>query len=285
MTGAGNDFIVLDNRFFHFTPDELAAFARRFCRRRASVGADGLLALASPRTEDFDFTMLYFNADGSRGTMCGNGARCLARYAVLAGIDGPDVRFEADAGSFRADVPEDENEPVKLYLPAHRAYRPGCRPSVFAEGAPESVDFIWTGTEHIVVFVPDASTAPVSDWGPLLRRDESISESGANIDFVEIVERGDQDAAVLRVRTYERGVEAETDACGTGAVASALAAGLSGKTEASTTRVVMNGGELTVAWDGPAGAPSNLTLEGAADVVYRGTLDLWPVIVPADRDA
>jgi len=282
MTGAGNDFIVLDNRFFQFTTDELSRFAAKYCPRRSSVGADGLLALEESPLDGCDYRMVYYNADGSRGSMCGNGARCLARFAVSAGIPGPDLTFETDAGTYRARVADDPREPVLLFLPSYENYRPACR-MLEDEELSGPVDYIWTGTDHAVVFVDTLQAAPVQRLGPLLRSDDEISTDGSNVDFVEVHSSGNGGEAVIRVRTYERGVEAETDACGTGAVAAALVSLLSGRTEARATRVEMPGGILRVRVDGPVSEPVELVLEGPADVVYRGTLDLWSFVDPAVR--
>ena len=273
MSGAGNDFIVVDNRFYHFTDEELSRLARRWCVRRASVGADGLLAFAMPEDEKHHFRMRYVNADGT-SSMCGNGARCLARFARLTGIEDEEVVFETDAGLYRAHVPADPSAPVRLFLPPPEKYDPARRLEQRAKGI-ESADYLWTGAHHAVCFVPSVAETPVSVWGPAIRRDAAFAPEGTNVDFVEVVaEGGDGERAALQVRTYEKGVEAETLACGTGAVAAALTAHLRGLIHGEVVEVHMPGGTLTVGWRGAG--QEGLYLEGPADVVYRGTMEVEP---------
>jgi diaminopimelate epimerase len=275
MTGAGNDFIVVDNRFFHFTDDELSEMASRYCPRKTGIGADGLLALSSVGSDSSArFRMGYWNADGTVGTMCGNGARCLARFASISGISGHPMAFESDAGTVMADVPESIEEDVRVYLPTYRDYRPELKPES-GGGAIDSVDFIWTGTEHLVVFVDDVASAPVQYLGSVLRNDRSLSDVGANASFVQVIsEGGERPGSRLNVRTYERGVEEETLACGTGALASALCARLSGRALTDRIQVKMPGGTLTVGFTGGIESPENLILEGPAEVVYRGSFEM-----------
>ncbi len=274
MTGAGNDFIVLDNRFYNFNAKELSDLAKRLCPRRMGVGADGLLALEESPDESLHFRMVYFNADGSRGSMCGNGARCLGRFARIAGMEEDPLRFEADAGQYSVDVPQESGANVRLRLPPYEHFRPSCKPARAAVSGPEQVDYIWTGTDHIVVSVDDVVSYPVAEVGPMLRNDQGISQNGANVNFVQLLEPEGNETLRLRVRTFERGVEAETMACGTGAVASAVVTLLKARGSDSSVTVEMKGGTLHVSYSGELDNPSDLTLEGPADVVYRGTLEI-----------
>ena len=278
MNGAGNDFVVLDNRFYHFAERELAVLATRLCRRTEGVGADGLLALADGEN-GAHFRMHYHNADGSRATMCGNGARCLARYARLNGVagEGDAFTFDTDAGRYHADVPEDVACDVRLHVPPAR----GLRPVTLAGHA---ATLVWTGTEHAVLFVDRAADAPVATLGPALRHDAALGARGANVNFAEVVNdgRGGQ-GACLNVRTFEKGVEAETRACGTGALAAALAARLTGRVASAPVAIQMPGGTLRVgfAWaeGDPVEAVTGLTLEGPAETTFRGTVELDPAIL------
>ena len=268
MDGAGNDFVVLDNRFLRFSDDELAALARRMCPRRTGVGADGLLALDDE--PEADFRMRYRNADGSLATMCGNGARCLARFAARSGLgteaDGTvALAFETDGGRYRAEVAgRAASGPVRLAVPPARDYGPG----------PEDSVRIWTGTEHAVVFTDDAAGFDVDGQGRRLRQDPAFAPAGTNVNAVQVV-----GPATVRVRTYEKGVEAETLACGTGAVASALAAALGGHLgdhatgDRQTVAVEMPGGTLEVGFALADGRASGITLAGPAETVYEGTLE------------
>ena len=289
MSGAGNDFLVLDNRFMRFTEAELQALAARFCPRRTAVGADGLLALDEPSPEaaasGAHFRMRYRNADGSLATMCGNGARCLARFAARAGLgetaeDGSRrLAFDTDGGRYTAAVPDpaDASGPVTLAMPPPRGF---ARAEVAAGDRP--VWEVWTGTEHAVVFSDDADGEDLAALAPPLRHDAAFPH-GANVNLVQPLASADG-AARLRVRTFEKGVEGETLACGTGAVAAALAARLAGRIGATQVAVEMPGGTLTVGFrigdadksdseGDPAAAVSALTLAGPADAVYEGTLE------------
>jgi len=265
MNGAGNDFVVLDNRWFHFSPDELGALAERVCPRRVGVGADGLLALEDG-VDEAHFRMRYRNADGSLATMCGNGARCLARFAARAGLgdrDGDTTKlvFDTDGGRYRATVPTDGD--VTLDVPPPRDF---ARAEV--AGEPDLWQ-IWTGTEHAVRFVPDATAEDVHATGGRIRHDGAFAPAGTNVNFVEVV----ADDAVV-ARTFEKGVEAETLACGTGAVASALAARLAGRLSSDRVAVRMPGGTLHVGFRLDGGDVTDVTLAGPAEVVYEGTLEL-----------
>ena len=116
MSGNGNDFIVIDNRFYNFSAEELSGLARRFCARRTGIGADGILAYMLPDDAQHQYRMKYYNADGSLGTMCGNGARCLARFARKAGVVEETMQFESDAGIYKAAAGPDEADPVRIYV-------------------------------------------------------------------------------------------------------------------------------------------------------------------------
>ena len=288
MDGAGNDFVVLDNRFLRFTDDELAALARQACPRRSGVGADGLLALDEPDADGADFRMRYRNADGSRATMCGNGARCLARFAARAGLGEPAeggavaVVFDTDAGRVRAEVPAPHaaSGAVTLAMPPPRDFAPtGLRDGPTPKSS--RVFRIWTGTEHAVVFVPDVAREDVAATGGRLRWDNAFRPAGANVDFVQVA-----GADRLVVRTFEKGVEAETLACGTGALAAALVARLADPADrpapdapaeprAGRHRIAveMPGGTLTVAFRLDGGEVSDLSLTGPATTAFEGTLE------------
>lgn len=276
MNGAGNDFVVVDNRFYHFSDDELADLARRLCHRRFGIGADGLLAFAAAREEGHHYRMRYLNADGSIGTMCGNGARCLVRFGRYAGVTDEEVWFESDAGLVRAISPEDPAAPVRVYLGPPQAYRPEL---ALADGRAAAgagpAHYIWTGTEHLVCFVDRVAETPVAAWGQVLRHDEALRPNGANIDFVEVVDAGrEEDVAVLRARTFEKGVEDETFACGTGAVASAVVARLQDRVARETVDVEMPGGTLRIGFRLDGDAVHDVYLEGPAEVVFRGTIEV-----------
>ena len=274
MNGAGNDFIVIDNRFFHFTDEELSALAARWCPRRTGVGADGLLAFARPQdAAAHDYRMRYFNADGSRATMCGNGGRCLARFARDAGLAQETFVFESDAGVYRAQLVDEQDlgeQSVRLFVPPPQRFAPR-----FQLKSGVALPFIWTGTEHVVRFVEDAAAAPVAAEGRSIRQDAALAPAGANVNFVQVAEAGGPGAlARLVVRTYEKGVEAETQACGTGALAAAVTARLTGRAQAEQIDVQMPGGRLRVGFRLEGEAVRDLYLEGPVAYTFRGTLEV-----------
>lgn len=263
MSGAGNDFIVIDNRFYAFSAEELSVMAPRVCARREGIGADGILAMEAPASDGAHFRMRYYNADGTEGTMCGNGARCLARYAVRTGMSHGMLRFDTTAGACSAYVPMDPEGAVRLFVGDPGDWRP--QQPVKRALPPEirSAHYLWTGTEHAVCFAADVASLPVTEWGRAIRHDEVFRPQGANVNFVQV-----DGPERLQVRTYEKGVEAETLACGTGALASALTAHYLGFLKGAVARVIMPGGTLTVGLEAP------LFLEGPAATIYRGSFEL-----------
>ena len=277
MHGAGNDFIVVDNRFFHFSDEELSALAARWCPRRTGIGADGLLALAPPQSDEHDYRMRYFNADGSRARMCGNGARCLARFARASGVGHERMSFESDAGVYRVRVSDKPAGAVRLYVPPPENFEPDFDLARVPTSAPSPIHYVETGTEHTVCFVDDLAQVPVEEWGRAIRRDAALAPEGANVNFTQVVADGSGEAAeALRVRTYEKGVEAETQACGTGALAAAVVARLLGHVDADVVPVHMPGGTLRVGMKLEETTITGLYLEGPAKKVFRGTVDVDP---------
>jgi diaminopimelate epimerase len=263
MHGAGNDFIVVDNRWYRFSTDELSDLAATWCPRRFGVGADGLLALDPAEDDGVDYRMRYVNADGSWAAMCGNGARCLARFALQAGFEGPEVAFEADAGRYHAAEAPEAPQQIRLYVPPPGPMTLDVPVEATLSGA---VHFVNTGTEHLVAFVPDVEQVPVETWGPPLRNDPSVQPEGANVNFVEVT--GDDS---LRVRTYEKGVEAETLACGTGVLAAAVVARATGRVSLAPVTVHAQGGTLTVGRTATSRGEEQY-LQGPVVRVYRGSL-------------
>ncbi len=273
MEGAGNDFIVLDNRFFHFSPKELGEIATRFCQRRTGIGADGLLALENPDGSDADFRMRYRNADGSRGTMCGNGARCIALFAQMAGVAGRRQTFETDAGLYRSEVGADGTK-VRIWMPRPLPELPEeTIPVTLASGYGLELHKLWTGTEHVVAFVDNLDDLDVQETGRRIRFLPQFRPEGTNVNFVQLRRSGENEIEV-RARTYEKGVESETLACGTGAVAIALASLSQGHISGTTIDVHMPGGILTIGLTKSDDAITGLYLEGEARQVFRGTFQI-----------
>ncbi len=289
MSGAGNDFVVLDNRFLRFSDAELAALAASACPRRVGVGADGLLAL-DEGGDGADFQMRYRNADGSLATMCGNGARCLARFAARAGLGrdaGSDVSlvFDTDGGRYSARVAggRGASGAVSLNVPPPRDLAPvsGFEDILETDGAASPIVRIWTGTEHLVAFVDDVAAVDLEAVGRRLRHDDAFAPAGTNVNIVQVAGAGRhvrQDLSSdpqprLVARTFEKGVEGETLACGTGALAVALAAYHTGRVLEPAMDIAMPGGTLRVHFTPGIHGVSNLVLEGPAETVFEGTLE------------
>lgn len=259
MHGSGNDFILIDNRQGLIKPDEAPELASRLCRRGFGIGADGLILIEDSKRADFKWRFL--NADGSLAEMCGNGGRCAARFARIAGICKDDLTFETKAGIIKARVKKNS---VKLQLTRPRDIKEGMRLDL--DGKEMVVDFADTGVPHAVLFCQDVEGMDVKGLGKEIRNHPFFQPAGTNVNFVQVLSPNQ-----LKVRTYERGVEDETYACGTGASASALLAGLKGLVS-SPVQVVTSGGErLLVHFD-----TTNLDeiyLEGNAVLVYSGVTE------------
>jgi diaminopimelate epimerase len=274
MHGAGNDFIVIDNRFFRLSDRELSEIAAVHCRRQLAIGADGLLALNVPRSDDFDYQMRYFNADGSSGEMCGNGARCLAAFARDGGIDSEPLHFETDAGRYRAFVEKREHgkgpERVRLIVPGPKQVDLQFATIPVDTDNEANLAFMITGVPHAVWIGEGLASVPLVEWGSRIRHDACFEPtSGTNVDFVEIAGSDENGTPILKVRTYERGVEAETLACGTGALSSLVAAHKSGRIAGREAVVRMPGGDLRV---GYVDGTDELYLEGPVAVSFRGSV-------------
>jgi diaminopimelate epimerase len=266
MHGAGNDFVVIDHRGGELGRDP-AALVTRMCDRRRGVGADGVLLLE--RDPDLDFAMRYFNADGRIAEFCGNGARCLAAYALELGLGrAGEVRFRSDAGIQSARRAA-AGQGIELHF--GRLERPGERIRLEAAGRSFEGREVRAGVPHLVLDVEKVEWLPVAEWGSALRHHARFAPAGTNVDFVARL-----GASRIAMRTYERGVEAETLACGSGAMASALCALVAG--EASPIAVVTAGGdELIVTLSAQAGG-WDAKLRGPAEVAFAGT---WSEPAPA----
>jgi diaminopimelate epimerase len=252
--GTGNDFILIDDRAELF-PDLDQPLIERLCHRRFGIGADGLILLrpAPNANADADFRMVYFNADGHQSTMCGNGGRCLVRFAHDLGLIGDETRFLAIDGPHTASV---QPEQIALGLSGVAPVRPV-----------DDVFFLDTGSPHVVRFVADVQATDVVGEGRVLRHDPRFGPGGSNVNFVQQL-----DSKTLSVRTYERGVEDETYSCGTGVTAAVLAAhrvlGVAGPVTANTP-----GGTLSVDFAArPDGSFGSIRLIGPAVRVFEGKL-------------
>ena len=261
MNGAGNDFVLIDNRLgdVHLDRSQIA----RLCDRHRGIGADGILLLekASNRT---DFRMRYFNADGGEAEMCGNGARCFARFAnKVAGGEGT-ISFETPAGVISAALIGDL---VTLQMTEPTDLRLNVKLTVASEN--RIVHFINSGVPHVVIPVSRIDDADVRREGAAIRYHEIFSPKGANVNFIE--KRG---PTKIAVRTYERGVEDETLACGTGVVASALVFAAMEDVSGPIGVLVRGGDELQVGFEKIDNQFRNVTLTGPAEFVFEGAIEV-----------
>lgn len=261
MQASGNDFVVLDHRKKSIS--NLRAFAAKVCPIHTGIGADGVLVIESSRKADFSARI--FNSDGSEAEACGNGFRCVGRFAHDILKFPARMQFESVSGLISAEV---KKEKVRVQL---------IRPKILEEKGGISVcgeDFDYaffnTGVPHVVIFLDKLEKANVFEWGRAIRNHKKFSPAGTNVNFVK--HRG---GSKISVRTYERGVEDETQACGTGSTASALATILNYQVK-SPIEVLTRGGEtLKVSFEfDDAGRPLKAFLEGGAHLVYEGKIKL-----------
>ena len=267
MNGAGNDFILLNNLDGALPVEALPGLARTLCERHLSIGADGLMVVAKP-TGEGDYRMLFYNSDGSTGEMCGNGARCICRYGYELGLAGEVQRVETTAGlvtGWRIDRRNYRirlNDPTLVELDYPVDYRGEEQTGAYVElGCP--------GIPHAIIPVEHLgkkSNADLFDRGQYLRH-HSAYPKGANVNFCEIVGRDH-----VLARTFERGVEDFTYACGTGAGSTVTALTLMGLVSGENVRVTMPGGELYVTVEREKGRVVNLWLTGPTNMVCEGEI-------------
>jgi diaminopimelate epimerase len=261
MSGSGNDFIIIDNRQEVIDKSILKDLIVGVCRRKMSAGADGLILLEDSASADFKWH--FYNSDGSRAEMCGNGARCVSRFAFLNGITDRKLSFETDVGLVLAEI-VDNRVKIKMTDPTDlREDR-----SLDLGEKTLQYHFINTGVPHVVIRTDNIEDTDVEHVGRSIRYHENFSPAGTNANFV-----GLEDPNTVSVRTYERGVEGETLACGTGAVAAALIMahkdGLTSPVEVRTR----SGEFLRVYFKQDSIVFTDIYLEGDARVIYKG--ELW----------
>jgi len=258
LCGTGNDFIIIDNRTTIIR--DCQQHARTLCNRHTGIGGDGLILLEKSRTADL--TMRIFNADGSAAEMCGNGVRCAAWVARHKLECSSSVSFETRAGVIKTTV---KRTTVKAQLP---------NPTTFRDYAPLEVKdgifyfyFINTGVPHCVIFEDNVHSFPVEKIGKEIRYHPHFQPAGTNVNFVQIKNKN-----TIIIRTFERGVEAETLACGTGATASAILSALIKKCTPPVTVITHSGEKLTIDFSLSTFTISHVTLEGAVSFVFQGII-------------
>jgi diaminopimelate epimerase len=248
--GAGNDFIIIDNRNSIFNPEN-SELIKKLCDRRFGIGADGLILICA--SSKYDFEMKYFNSDGFESTMCGNGGRCSADFAIRTGIAKKELTFKAIDGLHKA---LSEKGIIRLQMNDVKE--------------PELINgsyFINTGSPHYVIFKKVIDNIDVNKEGKKIRWSEEFAPGGTNVNFVEVEKDG------IYVRTFERGVEEETLSCGTGVTASAIASVLSGHFDKNTIRVSTKGGNLSVSLRVSGKIISDIWLSGPATFVFEGMVE------------
>jgi len=249
--GAGNDFVFIDNRN-DFFPKQNKELIVHLCDRHFGIGADGLILIENHSNTDFE--MIYFNADSSQ-TMCGNGARCAVAFAKKLGIISTSTTFTAYDGSHHAEVNEDDTVSLEMI-------------DVEKVDVMENHVFTNTGTLHHIEMVHDIENYPVVERGRKIRT-EVYGKEGSNVNFIEQSDRN-----TFHIRTYERGVEDETLACGTGVTAAAIAVHKIGKTNDSIVNLIAVGGKLQVSFDVVDEIYKNVVLTGPAAFVFKGNISI-----------
>ncbi|KQC07255.1 MAG: diaminopimelate epimerase [Smithella sp. SDB] len=260
MSGSGNDFIIIDNRDLSLNIGNFSEFASKVCQRKFSVGADGLVIIEP--SDNADFKWQFYNSDGSVAEMCGNAARCVARFAHIKGISAEKMSWETIAGIISAEVKGDVAK-IKLMDPS--AVETEIK--IDADGQKFTLDSINTGVPHAVVFVDDLDNYDVYTIGRKIRYHKKFAPRGTNTDFTAVINRHK-----IKVRTYERGVEDETLACGTGMVAAALTAAQRGLVDSPTDVLVKSGETLRIYFENKKGLWREIFLEGKVKIVYQGLL-------------
>jgi diaminopimelate epimerase len=264
LTAAGNDFVLIDNRNNIIAKESYHNLAKKLCDRKYSIGADGLILLEN--SQDKDFKMKYLNADGSCACMCGNGGRSVAKFAYDLGIVDSKMVFETDAGIVKAEILTQDRVKLDLYNP--KDLRQNIKLQI--EDKNFDADFINTGVPHIVIFVDDLKSLDVFKYGRLIRYSKVFEPEGTNVNFVQLL-YGNK----LFVRTYERGVEDETLACGTGITASGIVSVLKGFTKSPVDIVSQGGDRLSVSFSIDLNMQvSNVVLEGSAVISFKGIVNI-----------
>ncbi|WKK65027.1 diaminopimelate epimerase [Lutimonas zeaxanthinifaciens] len=250
--GAGNDFVIVDNREGIFPVDDFELI-KRICDRKFGVGADGFMTLE--QSTEVDFEMKYYNADGRPGSMCGNGGRCLVAFAKKRGVFKEKTTFIAIGELYEASIKNDLVSLKMMNVPS-------------VENKANYV-FIDTGSPHHIEFTENVNDVDVLELGRKIRYGAPYYETGTNVNFVE-----QTGVDTFKVRTYERGVENETLSCGTGVTAVALAAYHLNKTRSEEVKIETRGGSLKISFEPEGTGFKNIVLTGPATLVFEGQIEI-----------
>src|ERR1700731_10402 len=261
MNGAGNDFVMIDNRAgeVRLQPEQIV----RICDRHRGIGADGILLLENG-SNGADFQMRYYNRDGGEAEMCGNGARCFTRFANKIAGAPEKISFQTPAGLIRGEL---RGELVTLQMTDPKDLRLGIE--IVTNVEKEHAHFINSGVPHVVVPVSKVDDVDVRRRGQPIRRHKMFSPAGANVNFIEKI-----GAQKILLRTFERGVEDETLACGTGVVASALIFAATEKVDGPISVTVRSGSELSVDFNRAGDQFTNVPLTGPAEFAFEGAIEI-----------
>lgn len=251
--GTGNDFVMIDNRTAIF-PKENTELVAHLCDRRFGIGADGLILLDTD--SETDFRMVYYNSDGNLSSMCGNGGRCLVAFAKKLNIIQNETTFIASDGLHYATVSEENIVSLQMI-------------DVTEIKNTSEYSYLNTGSPHHVQLVADLENYNVKENGATIRYGDLYGKEGSNVNFVKKI-----NDSTFSLRTYERGVEGETLACGTGATAVAIAMNANGQTNLNAINLNVEGGKLAVSFDIENGKYTNVFLKGPAEFVYKGTIEI-----------
>lgn len=251
--GTGNDFILINNHHFLF-PKENLALIEKLCNRKFGIGADGLMLLES--SDAYDFKMVYYNSDGNESTMCGNGGRCIAAFAHQLGISGKKGKFLAIDGEHDFEITPDT---VRLKM----------IDVVDINAKNENMEFVlFTGSPHVVQFRSAIDKLDIIKEAHSIRYNEEYAQAGINVNYVELKD------GKIKMRTYERGVEDETLSCGTGTVAAALSFAVQNNLEKGKVDIETPGGTLAVSFNKYQNEFREIWLEGPAQFVYKGSIEV-----------
>jgi diaminopimelate epimerase len=262
MSGTGNDFLMIDNRETLLKEGDAAKLAQASCPRGTSVGADGVILVEKASKPGHDYRMRIFNADGSEAEMCGNGSRCITVFARQLGVAKEKQTIETIAGTLNATCATDNlSAKVQLSPPSKLE----LKKAVPVLGKNVDLHFMNTGVPHAVQFVNDLAAVDVKAAGAAIRYHEVFKPKGTNANFVQLMGND-----TIKIRTYERGVEGETLACGTGSTAAAIIASLVHGYSSPVKVITASNATLTIHFDRQGDGVSAPFLEGAVDTVYKG---------------
>ena len=254
--GSGNDFIIIDNLYGLYNNID-PMFISKICDRKFGIGSDGLILI--DRSKDYDFTMRYFNSDGSELGFCGNGSRCIVKYANKLGIINKTAIFEAFDGVHYAEIINKDHIKIKM-----NDINMSGSDKITLEN---NKLYLNNGSPHLVIRSKNLDKIDVFNEGRKIRYNNKYHDEGVNINFFEYKDK------ICKLRTYERGVENETLSCGTGAIATAIALNYSNIVDSNEIKISMKGGDLSISFDRIGEVFSNIWLSGGANEVYKGEIN------------